>query len=167
MSIRLSKQDWDALAQKNPNMRVTPLDDSPVPNVQGEVVTKMDELKSKLAEIDGLVKSGTITDKRGEVWKNRIIDEFELTVIPAEVEKKLPTGLSYLPGRIIAGSIDAMKAIAKGSGATYQGLSKQYDRGNERGSLETGPIRGMKMPPAAKKTSNVIDLYNDLPEMYK
>jgi hypothetical protein len=60
-----------------------------------------------------------------------------------------------------------MKAIAKGSGATYQGLSKQYDRGNERGSLETGPIRGMKMPPAAKKTSNVIDLYNDLPEMYK
>jgi hypothetical protein len=33
--------------------------------------------------------------------------------------------------------------------------------------MQTGPIRDMKMPPAAKKNKSVLDLYNDLPEDYK
>jgi len=122
------------------------------------------ELKKKLAEVDALVNSNTITEERGKVWKNRIVDEFEQSAIPAEVEKKMPSDLSHLPGRMIMGAIDVAKAVARGSGATYEQLSKQYDQDS---SMQTGPIRDMKMPPAAKKNKSVLDLYNDLPEYYK
>ena len=120
-------------------------------------------LKAKIAEVDELVKSNTITEERGKVWKSRIVDEFEQSAIPTEVEKKMPGDLSHLPGRMIMGAIDVAKAVARGSGATYEQLSKQY----EQGDMQTGPIRNMKMPPPAKKNKSVLDLYNDLPEDYK
>ena len=119
----------------------------------------MDELKLKLTEIDELVQSSTITEERGQLWKARIIDEFERSAIPSAVEKKLPNDLSHLPGRIIAGAIDVMKAIAKGSGATYEGLSKQYERGNSKNRVS--------QPGLEKKSKNILDIYNDLPEEYK
>ena len=181
MAIRLSNRDWEALKQKNPHMNITPIFDSPQPPLEKEPEFKelvvpvkpsktvyqshgvctmtMDELKLKLTEIDELVQSSTITEERGQLWKARIIDEFERSAIPSAVEKKLPNDLSHLPGRIIAGAIDVMKAIAKGSGATYEGLSKQYERGNSKNRVS--------QPGLEKKSKNILDIYNDLPEEYK
>lgn len=118
-----------------------------------------DTLKKKLAAIDDLLKANLITRDRATDWKARVVDEFEQSDIPAVIEKKLPNDLSHLPGRMIGGAVNAMKAIARGSGATYEALSKQegYD-----------PRSGDKIQqPGKRQAKNPNDLLDDLPDMYR
>jgi hypothetical protein len=116
-------------------------------------------LTKELNTVDELVTKHLITRERGEEWKQRILDKFETSAIPAAVEKKLPNDMSHLPGRIIGGLIGGMKAIARGSGATYEALSKQegYD-----------PRSGDKIRDGKKRRSNdPNDMLDNLPEMYR
>lgn len=125
-----------------------------------------EELLERLKAVDKLVDSKVFTKERGDIWKNRIIDEFEATVIPAPIEKKLPNDISHLPGRIVQGGIEVAKAVARGSGATYEGLSRR------EGYLDTPPEPALpkektQVVQPIKKTPNIIDLYNNMPEDYK
>lgn len=125
-----------------------------------------EELLTRLKAVDKLVDSNVFTKERGAIWKNRIIDEFEATIIPKEIEKKLPNDISHLPGRMIAGGLEVAKAIARGSGATYEGLSRREGYLDTPASPNIPTERAMVIQPI-KKTKNIIDLYNDMPEEYK
>ena len=118
-----------------------------------------DKLKKKLSAIDDLLKANLITRDRATDWKARVVDEFEQSDIPAVIEKKLPNDLSHLPGRMIGGAVNAMKAIARGSGATYEALSKQegYDPQTGDRVQQSGKRR-------AKDPNEMLD---NLPEMYR
>ena len=118
-----------------------------------------DKLKKKLSAIDDLLKANLITHDRATDWKARVVDEFEQSDIPAVIEKKLPNDLSHLPGRMIGGAVNAMKAIARGSGATYEALSKQegYDPQTGDRVQQSGKRR-------AKDPNEMLD---NLPEMYR
>ena len=125
-----------------------------------------EELLKRLAAVDELVKQNVFSKERGDVWKNRIIDEFEATVIPAPIEKKLPGDLSHLPGRIVQGGIEVAKAIAKGSGATYEGLSRREGYLDEPTTQVTPSPKKPATEPS-KKGKTIFDLVDDMPEQYK
>ena len=110
----------------------------------------IEELKSKLTEIDAMAKDGTIQSDRAQLWKDRLIAEFEHTGIPAERSRELPNTLAYLPGRMVGGAIEILKSVARGSGATYEGLSKQEGYMNKDGTQNRKPGK------------SVVELYNDL-----
>ena len=112
-------------------------------------------LKKQIDDIDALVASGVITPEKGDTWKARVISEFEATEIPKERRKELPNDLAHLPGRMVGGFVDVMAAFTKGCGATYEGLSKQEGYLDKDG-------RQVK-----QKQKSVVDLYDDLPPMFK
>ena len=98
----------------------------------------IEELKTKLAEIDNLVEAKTITLERAEKWKKRVIWDFEDHELPAEPQS---TDLKHMPGRMVAGIIKGFGALAQNSG-------------NRMGQL----IEEDKK----KEHKSVIDLYNDM-----
>ena len=189
MAMRISIKDWDFLKKKNPHMSITPMSDSPQPPFKKEsdikelvvpvqttktgvvlpITTDIDKLKYKLESIDDLVKSNTITQKRADEWKSRVLDQFEQQTIPAPIEKKLPNDVSHLPGRIIMGGVDALKAIARGSGATYEGLSRHegYDpKTGDRVQLASARGRSQQQVPQ-KRSKSPQEIMDDLPDIYK
>ena len=125
-----------------------------------------EDLQKRLAAVDDLINKNIVTKERGDIWKARIIDEFEESIIPKQIEKKLPNDLSHLPGRIVAGGIDVMKAVAKGSGATYEGLSRREGYLDEP-SVPVTPKQKATVVQPVKKGKDIYDLINDLPEQYK
>lgn len=114
-----------------------------------------EKLKNDLKEVQSLVDAGVISSEDGLLWKERLVSEFKATNIPAERNRELPNDLAHLPGRLVGGFIEALGAIARGSGATYEGLSKQEGYMDKNGK----PIR--------QNQKSVVELYNDLPPQYK
>ena len=129
---------------------------------------EMEQLKQRLADIDGLVKDNTITEERGAAWKERVIAEYEATKIPGAPVTEQPkdimktTDLGHLPGRVIGKGIPLIKGFLRGCGATYKGLSEQegYDitlPGQERKNSDK-PKQRPKSPQ---------ELMDDLPEKFR
>jgi hypothetical protein len=117
-----------------------------------------EELKAKLAEIDDLVKSEIITEKRGKEWKERYIAEFERTGLPADDKPKSvmeTSDLAHLPGRMVGFGLKLGAAILRGSGATYEGLSKQQGYLDKDGK------------PPKQRPKSPDEMLDDLPEIYK
>ena len=112
-----------------------------------------EQLKKQLEQIESLVKANVISAERGDEWKKRIVQKFE----DEQGLKPAPTtDLEHLPGRIVGGFIEALGAIARGSGATYEGLSKREGYIKENGKNQK-TTRG-------KSPEEMMD---DLPDIYK
>lgn len=100
------------------------------------------ELLRKLHEADSLHSANIITKAQADAWKARYVKAYESENVP---EKQMPNDISHLPGRMIAGLVDVGKAIARGSGATYEHLERQETERNAR-----------------NRGKSVVDLYNDI-----
>ena len=128
------------------------------PDKQSNHVSIMntDELKAQLASVDTLVTDGIIDKKKGDAWKERIIAEFEGTAIPPEKPKPESTDLAHLPGRMVGGFVSLLGAIARGSGATYEGLSKREGYMNQDGSERK-----------QTKRRSPDEMMDDLPDIFR
>ena len=96
----------------------------------------LEDLKKQVEEIDSLVTSNVITKERADEWKKNILNKFEQsnTLVPPPKEQ---VDVAHLPGRLVGYGVDFLRAVARGSGATYEGLSKQEgylpdERGQKR-----------------------------------
>ena len=103
-----------------------------------------ERLVKELKSVDTLVDEGTISKERGDVWKERLIAEFEGKEIPAVKQKEMPGDLAHLPGRLVGGVIGVLGNI---NGARCAGVAPEQIAANN-----------------TKKRSKPFD---DLPDMYK
>ena len=109
-----------------------------------------EQLKKQLEQVDNLVKVGVISDERGNEWRETLIKKFEGL---EGLKHESPPDIGNLPGKLVGAIIQALGAIARGSGATYEGLSKRE-----------GYLKGDRQE---KKQKSPEELMNDIPEMYK
>jgi hypothetical protein len=95
----------------------------------------LQELTTELAAIDAMVASKAITLEKANEWKSHRIAIFELEEKLADPPRE-KVDLAHLPGRMVGAGIKLMGAIVRGSGATYEGLSKQEGYMNSDGTFK-------------------------------
>jgi hypothetical protein len=95
----------------------------------------LNKLQEGLAGIEGMVTAGTITRRKADEWKDHLIAQFEQQESLADKPRE-QVDIAHLPGRLVGAGIQLLGAIARGSGATYEGLSKQEGYMNPDGTFK-------------------------------
>jgi hypothetical protein len=89
----------------------------------------------ELRAVDDMAAAKEITAEKAEEWKLRMIRTFEQRESLADKPRE-KVDLAHLPGRLVGAGIQLLGAIARGSGATYEGLSKQEGYMNPDGTFK-------------------------------
>jgi hypothetical protein len=98
-------------------------------------IETLEALTKELRTIDGMVNSKAITQEKADEWKAHLIQQFEQRESLADKPRE-QVDLAHLPGRLVGAGIQLLGAIARGSGATYEGLSKQEGYMNKDGTFK-------------------------------
>jgi hypothetical protein len=103
-----------------------------------------EQLVKEIRSVDTLCKDGIITQEKCEVWKAKILADFENASFPQETKKEMPGDLAHLPGRLVGGIIGALGHI---NGARCAGVAPEQHQN-----------------PRAKSPQELMD---GLPEQYR
>lgn len=98
-------------------------------------IETLEALTKELTKIDSMVAAKAITQDKADDWKSHLIAQFEQRESLADKPRE-QVDIAHLPGRLVGAGINLLGAIARGSGATYEGLSKQEGYMNPDGTFK-------------------------------
>jgi hypothetical protein len=98
-------------------------------------IETLEALTKELTKIDSMVAAKAITQDKADDWKAHLIAQFEQRESLADKPRE-QVDIAHLPGRMVGAVVQLMGAIARGSGATYEGLSKQEGYMNADGTFK-------------------------------
>ena len=98
-------------------------------------IETLEALTKELTKIDSMVAAKVITQDKADDWKAHLITQFEQRESLADKPRER-TDIAHLPGRLVGAGIQLLGAIVRGSGATYEGLSKQEGYMNADGTFK-------------------------------